>query len=48
MVIVNGILEVVKILIPDLTGKSFVVMDNAAFHKNKKIKTLLESKGTHN
>tara|TARA_Y100000739_G_scaffold219994_1_gene219006 strand:+ start:398 stop:883 length:486 start_codon:yes stop_codon:yes gene_type:complete len=34
-----------KILIPDLPDKSVIVMDNAAFHKSKKTKVLLESKG---
>ena len=34
-----------KILIPDLPNKSVVVMSNAAFHKSKKIKALLESNG---
>ena len=32
-------------MIPDLPDKSVVVMDNAAFHKSKKTKSLLESKG---
>ena len=34
-----------KILIPDLPDKSIIVMDNAAFHKSEKTKSLLESKG---
>ena len=34
-----------KILIPDLPDKSVIVMDNAAFHKSEKTKSLLESKG---
>ena len=34
-----------KILIPDLPDKSVIVMDNDAFHKSKKTKALLESKG---
>ena len=34
-----------KVLIPDLPKNSIVVMDNAAFHKNQKTKTLIESNG---
>ena len=34
-----------KILIPDLPDKSVILMDNAAFHKSEKTKSLLESKG---
>ena len=34
-----------KILIPDLPDNSVIIIDNAAFHKSQKTKTLIESNG---